>query len=326
MGDPKAFSKSVAGNTPLVEIDGVFAKLECVNPTGSIKDRIVRTILDTSERNGSLRPGMRIVEATSGNTGIALAHYGRQKGYAVTIVMPEDMTEERKDLIRQAGAELVLCSKEGSFAEAVEIRDRLAEDPNVFCPDQFSNPLNIDCHDQTTGAEVLEQLPPNRSVGAFVAGVGTGGSLIGVARALRRRFPDVLIVAVEPEESAVLSGGEAGRHRIFGIGDGFVPSLVREDGGEELDPLIGAVERISSATALAAAAELRVRHGLCVGISSGANYVASLRMRERYDTVVTLFADGYEKYASHGLCPATDPQCPFSSLCAEDASQRGATG
>ncbi|MCB8931820.1 MAG: cysteine synthase family protein [Fimbriimonadaceae bacterium] len=316
MGNPEAYSKSVAGETPLVELDGVFAKLECVNPTGSIKDRIVRTILDESERNGTLRPGMRIVEATSGNTGIALAHYGREKGYAVTIVMPEDMTEERKERIRAAGAELVLCSKEGSFAEAVAIRDRLAEDPNVFCPDQFSNPLNIDCHDQTTGAEVLRQLPAGRKVGAFVAGVGTGGSLIGVARALRRRFPEVEIVAVEPEESAVLSGGEAGRHRIFGIGDGFVPDLVRDENNELLDPMITSVERVSSATALAAAAELRAEHGLCVGISSGANYVASLRLRERHDTVVTLFADGYEKYASHGLCAATDPECPFASLCA----------
>lgn len=319
MGDA-AYSKSDAGNTPLVELDGVFAKLECVNPTGSIKDRIVRTILDESERDGSLRPGMRIVEATSGNTGIALAHYGREKGYAVTIVMPEDMTEERKQRIRDAGAELILCSKEGSFAEAVEIRDRLAQDPDVFCPDQFSNALNVECHDRTTGAEILRQLPAGARVGAFAAGVGTGGSLIGVARALRRVFPDVEIVAVEPEESAVLSGGEAGRHRIFGIGDGFVPDLVRDADSDRLDPMIGSVERVTSDAALSAAAGLRERHGLCVGISSGANYVAALRLRERHATVVTLFADGYEKYASHGLCPATDPQCPFATLCADEAS------
>lgn len=307
------------GNTPMVEVGRVFAKLECVNPTGSIKDRIAQYIVDESERQGLLKPGMRIVEATSGNTGIALAAYGRQKGYHVTIVMPEDMTDERKELIRRLGAELILCSKEGSFAEAVEIRDALAVDPNVFNPDQFSNELNVQCHYETTGQEILDQVPVDRlPIAGFVAGVGTGGTLIGVAKALRERFPDVRIVAVEPEESPVMSGGEAGRHTIFGIGDGFVPPIARSAEGD-LHPLIDDVSRVSSEEALEAAANLRLNYGLCVGISSGANYVAA-RAMSHMGTVVTLFADGYDKYRSYGLTQASDPGCPFADCCkARDA-------
>ena len=302
------------GHTPLVEVDGVLAKLECVNPTGSIKDRIARFIVDESERRGLLRPGMRIVEATSGNTGIALAAYGRHKGYAVTIVMPENMTDERKSMIRGFGADLVLCSKEGSFGEAVEIRDELARDPNVFNPDQFSNELNTLCHYQTTGREILEQIPAGAlPIAAFAAGVGTGGSLIGVAKALRERFPAVRIVAVEPEESAVMSGGEPGRHTIFGIGDGFVPPIAQSEEGA-LHEIIDEVFRVSSAEALEAAALLRDRYGYCVGISSGANYLAA-RAFSHLGTAVTLFADGYEKYRSQGLAQSQDPACPHAHHC-----------
>lgn len=303
-----------AGMTPMVELDGVFAKLECVNPTGSIKDRIARFIVDESERLGLLRPGMRIVEATSGNTGIALAAYGRSKGYAVTIVMPEDMTGERKELIRGYGAELVLCSKEGSFAEAVAIRDELAQDPNAFNPDQFSNDLNTECHYRTTGQEILKQIPEDQGpIALFAAGVGTGGSLVGVAKALRERFPAVKILAVEPEESAVMSGGEAGRHTIYGIGDGFVPPLAQSESGD-LHGVIDGVFQVSSADALAAADALRAEHGLCVGISSGGNYLAA-RAFAHLGTAVTLFADGYEKYRSHGLTQAQDPACPHAHFC-----------
>jgi cysteine synthase A len=167
--DPEA-----VGSTPLIAVDDVWAKLECVNPCGSIKDRVATWVVEESERRGLLRPGTRIVEATSGNTGIALAWVGRQRGYPVTIVMPEDMTEERKEMIRSLGAELVLCSAAGSFAEAAAIRDRLAAENGWFNPDQFSNPLNAECHERTTGAELLAQMA-GRQVDAFVAGIGTGG-------------------------------------------------------------------------------------------------------------------------------------------------------
>ncbi len=162
------------GNTPLVEVDGIYAKLECTNPTGSIKDRIAKYILDESEKKELLRSGMTIVEATSGNTGIALSYYAAQKGYKVVIVMPENMTEERKQIIRDLGAELVLCSA-GDFLEAATIRDKMTEDPQNFNPDQFSNPLNVECHYKTTGQEILKQIKQFTplAIDAFVVGVGT---------------------------------------------------------------------------------------------------------------------------------------------------------
>ena len=186
------------GNTPLVEVEGVYAKLECVNPCGSVKDRIAKYIIEKSEQQGFLTAGNTIVEATSGNTGIAFSYYAREKGYPIKIVMPENMTEERKTIIKSLGAELILCSEEGSFAEAAQIRDKLAQENGYFNPDQFSNPLNVECHQKTTGQEILQQC--SDKVDAFVAGVGTGGTLIGVGKALKEINPDVKIVAVEPTE------------------------------------------------------------------------------------------------------------------------------
>lgn len=311
-----ARSKNGAGmtpRTPIVDIDGIHAKLECVNPTGSVKDRIAEFIIDESERLGLLKPGMTIVEATSGNTGIALAKYGREKGYSVVIVMPENMTRERKDLIRGFGAKLILCG-EGDFAEAVRIRDELAANAGYFNPDQFSNELNVECHYRTTGQEILDQVPG--PIGAFVAGVGTGGSLIGVAKALRERHPKVRVVAVEPKESAVMSGGSADAHRIFGIGDGFIPPIAQNASGG-LHDLIDEVEVVSSDEAIDTASILRARHGMCIGISSGANYLAAKRVHGKYATVVTIFADGYIKYQTHGLRQAEEPRCPFADICTQ---------
>ncbi|MBK8724483.1 MAG: PLP-dependent cysteine synthase family protein [Holophagaceae bacterium] len=313
--------------TPLIRLDGVWAKLECVHPTGSVKDRIARYILSRSVALGLLRPGMEIIEATSGNTGIALAHFGRALGCRVTIVMPENMTEERKDAILALGAELVLCSKEGSFAEAAAVRDRLAAERGAFNPDQFSNPLNVDCHRETTGREILDQLtaqgfgPPD----VFVAGVGTGGTLIGVGQALREANPKALIVAVEPDESAVMSGGSVGAHPIYGIGDGFIPALAGNGQGG-LHPLIGEVVRIPGAAARAAAQQLGAEHGFCVGISSGANYLAAQRLRERGGTVVTLFPDGYAKYTSEGLRHCAAGRCPYEHESMLDGILAGAAG
>lgn len=313
----------LVGNTPVVRVEGVFAKLECVNPCGSIKDRIAKFIIEQSERLGILVPGMTIIEATSGNTGIALAYFAKQKGYSVSIVMPEHMTEERKELIRKLGANLILCSKGGSFGEAVEIRDRIAREEGAFNPDQFSNPLNVECHFRSTGKEIVQQIAfRNPQSVAFVAGVGTGGTLIGVGRALRLAYPKVRLVAVEPSESAVMSGGEPGPHGIFGIGDGFIPAIV-SDGRGGVSREIDEVVRVSTQDAVEAAHCLRAKHGLCVGISSGANFVAASRFVNEYDAVVTVFADGYSKYASYGLLRAGEGRCPFTERCPEPIPARG---
>ena len=300
---------AAVGGTPLVEVDGVLAKLECANPCGSIKDRIGRFILEKSRARGLLVPGQRIIEATSGNTGIALAYFARELGHPVTIVMPEDMTEERKSMIRALGADLVLSSKEGSFAEAAAIRDRLAAENGWFNPDQFSNPLNTECHETTTAEEILEQAK-GRRIDAFVAGVGTGGTLIGIGARLRRENPAIWIAAVEPDESAVMSGGRAGSHGISGIGDGFVPALAA-DGAGGLHPMIDEVIRISTVEALEAAQLLCRRHGFCVGVSSGANYLAARQLQARHETVVTVFADGFTKYKSRGLVHCESGRCAY---------------
>jgi len=299
------------GRTPLILVDGIWAKLECTNPTGSVKDRIARYIIEKSEELGLLRPGMEIIEATSGNTGIALAYFGRSKGYKVTIVVPENMTDERKDVIRALGAELVLCSKEGSFAEAAAVRDQLVVERGAFTTDQFANPLNVDCHRETTGGELLAQLRAE-GIGfpdAFVAGVGTGGTLVGVAQAIREANPKSLVVAVEPEESAVMSGGPAGPHPIYGIGDGFIPSIAGNGLGG-LNPIISEVIRIPGDDARKAAKWLGETYGFCVGISSGANFLAAKQLQGRCRTVVTIFSDGYAKYSSEGLRHCEAGRCP----------------
>ncbi len=297
--------------TPLVEVEpGLFAKLECVHPTGSVKDRIARYILERSRQTGALAEGQTVVEASSGNTGIAFAYHARSLGHPVVVVMPEHMTEERKAAIRNLGAELLLCSKEGSFAEAAHIRDRLAAERGWFNPDQFANPLNAECHRLTTGREIVEQAP--RPTQAFVAGVGTGGTLVGVGEALREAWPGLRVVAVEPAEAAVMTGGPNGPHGIQGIGDGFVPALA-SDGAEGLHPIIDEVIVVASDDALAAARHLALEHGWCVGVSSGANYLAARQLRERHETVVTVFADGFSKYASQGLHQAES--CPHRAHC-----------
>jgi cysteine synthase A len=301
------------GGTPLVAVEnGILAKLECTNPCGSIKDRVADWILRRSTERGLLVPGRRIVEATSGNTGIAFAYYGRKRGHPVTIVMPESMTEERKQMLRALGADLILSSAAGSFAEAAAIRDRLAREHGWFNPDQFSNPLNSECHSETTGHEILEQIGALTAapVGAFVAGVGTGGTLMGVGARLRTIFPAMRLVAVEPAESAVMSGGPPGPHGIYGIGDGFIPALVSDDRGG-LDPRIDEVITIRSDDARNEARRTSEERGYCVGISSGANLLAARRLRERFEVVVTVFADGYVKYQSEGLLHCAQGRCRY---------------
>ena len=310
------------GNTPLLKVDGIFAKLECANPMGSIKDRIAKYIIEQSEKSGMLTRGMTIVEASSGNTGISLSYFAREKGYPIIIVMPKNMTDERKRIMRSLGAKLILCA-EGDFSEAKKIRDEIAQRPGYFNPDQFSNPLNTECHYHTTGEEIVDQIKPYaHSIDVFVAGVGTGGTLIGCGKRLRETFPKVRIVAVEPSESPVMSGGEAGLHGIQGIGDGFVPAIA-SDGKAGLNSLIDQVICVSTDEAKEAAEYLAKERKLCVGISSGANFLAARKLAADHGVVVTVFPDGFSKYKSQGLsrkekgpCPLqTECNCPFKSEC-----------
>jgi cysteine synthase A len=299
------------GNTPLVRLDNIYAKLECINPTGSIKDRMVKFIIDESEKRGLLRKGMTIVEATSGNTGIALSYYAKQKGYAAIVIMPDNVTQERKELVQRFGAKLVLCSSEGSFPEAVRIRDEMAKDERYFSTNQFSSQLNVECHYRTTGKEIIQQLRERSLVAdAFVAGVGTGGTLIGVAKALREVNPKVHVAAVEPAESLVMSGGAAGLHGIPGIGDGFIPEIVKSENGG-LSPLIDELINIRSSDAMDASISIARNYGYCVGVSSGANYLAARELSHSYDLVVTILPDGFTRYLSMGL--SSSGRCNYNT-------------
>ena len=303
----------VVGSTMLIEVDGIYAKLECTNPCGSIKDRMVKYILDESEKKGLLKPGMRIIEATSGNTGVALTYYAKKRGYDVTIVMPENVTEEREQIIRGLGANLILCSEKGSFAEAVAIRDDIAShDSSYFNLNQFSNPLNVECHYTTTGQEILRQIKEHTSnpIDAFVAGVGTGGTLIGIAKALKALYPNVHISAVEPSESAVMSGGKPATHGIPGIGDGFVPAIVRGR-NQHIHELINEIICVRSKDARDTAQSICEDHGLCIGISSGANYLAAKKLYKRFRTVVTILPDGFSLYGSLGLRCSKKGRCLY---------------
>jgi len=252
------------GNTPLIRIDGLYVKLECANPGGSVKDRIAKFLLEEARRRGDLKPGDTVVETTSGNTGIALTLVAREMGHKVMIFMPEHMSQERVDIMRKAGADVRLTSKEGGFAGAVEERDAYRGRPGYYVPDQFGNPDNTRCHYLTTGREMIAQLAELgvTRLDWFVAGVGTGGTLMGVGNALREGMPGVRIAAVEPEEAAVMSGRESGDHGIMGIGDGFIPDIVDM---AQVDDVIC----VSTDEAHAAAERIREEHGHCVGRSAG---------------------------------------------------------
>lgn len=289
------------GNTPLVRLRraseetgcAIFGKAEFLNPGGSVKDRIARWIVARAEKRGKLRPGMRILEVTSGNTGIALSLVGAASGYPVTIVMPRTASEERRHMIRRLGARLELLDGLLHIRDAVaETRERATRDPSLFLPDQFSNPENAACHEATTGPEILHQT--QGVLDAFVAGVGTGGTVMGVARALRKAGSRAKVYALEPEESAVLSGGAPGCHGIQGLADGFVPDLMRP---KEMDGVI----RVRTADAVAEAERLGIEEGLLVGISSGANVLGAMEAARRMGpghTVVTVLADRGERYLS----------------------------
>ncbi|WP_405231214.1 cysteine synthase A [Lentisalinibacter salinarum] len=271
----------------------VYAKAEYLNPGGSIKDRIARHMILEAERRGDLGPDSRILEVTSGNTGIALAMIGAIRGYPVTIVMPKTVSEERRRMIELLGAELRLLEEINDIQAAVrESEEEAARDPRVFLPRQFKNVDNPAAHEMTTGPEIVRQTAGR--LDAFVMGVGTGGTLMGVSRALRGADVPARIVAVEPNESAVMSGDVPGRHGIQGLADGFIPDLV--DLGE-----IDEVVRIATEDAKAAARRLAAEEGLLVGISSGANVLAAMKVARELGpghTLVTVLCDRGERYLS----------------------------
>jgi cysteine synthase A len=302
------------GDTPLVPVEGIFVKLECSNPGGSVKDRIAKFMLEEARARGELAPTDTVVEATSGNTGIAMAMVARELGHKVIIWMPEHMSEERIEMLEALGADVRLTPEEGGFEEPIERRDSYRGRDGYYLPDQFANPDNVRCHEQTTGVELARQLREHgeNQIDAFVAGTGTGGTLMGVGRALKAVMPGIRIVAVEPEESAVMLGGEPGTHHIQGIGDGFIPELVDMDFVDE-------VIAVSEADADVAAIRIHDKFGYCVGLSAGANTVAAERLRDRGLKVATVWPDCSDRYVSMGLRSPVAGQgmCPLTSHCAD---------
>lgn len=296
------------GNTPLLAIDFlykneprvIFAKQESLNFTGSIKDRMALFIMERAYRTGSIQPGDRIAEATSGNTGISFSAVGRALGHPVTIFMPDWMSIERMSLIASFGASIVPVSRaDGGFLGSIKLSEELAaSDPTVFLPCQFSNEANVEAHYRTTGPEIWAQLgSAGITPDAFVAGVGTGGTVMGVGKFLKQRNPEIRVHPLEPAESPTMSTGhKVGQHRIQGISDEFIPAIVKLD---QLDEIISAHDGDSILMAQALA-----QHGLAVGISSGANFLGALKAQNAMDpsaAVVTVFSDSNKKYLSTDL-------------------------
>jgi cysteine synthase A len=277
----------------------ILAKLEYFSPSGSVKDRILPRIVEEAERRGDLRPGMTIIEGTTGNTGISTAMVGAAKGYPVVIVMPSGMSQERQTVIRAYGAELILTPGGESDVDLVveKVREIKARRPDAYWEvDQFNTPDNPEAHYRTTGPEVWDQAGPEIDV--FVAAQGTGGTVTGVARYLKERKPDVRIYAVEPAECDILSGGRWGAHRIEGIGDGFVPAVLNLS-------LLSGVVTVHSDEALAMAKRLAREEGIFCGISSGCNVEAAMKVARRHPeagTIVTLINDNGLRYLSTALC------------------------
>lgn len=281
------------GDTPLMELDGIFAKLEFTNPSGSIKARIAKYMIERAERAGELQPGDTIVEATSGNTGNALAMVAAVKGYRMQVVMPSGMTSERVAISRAYGAE-VLFTGHFHVNEALDRAHELGQQPGYFCPAQFESEFNAEENRVLLGSEILDQLPADRTPDALVVGVGTGGTLIGVGQAFKAINPNVRLFAMEPSESTTIACGEVAEHDIEGISDGFVPSLYANHRS-----IVDSVHPVSSQKALDTMRELARDHGLLVGPSSGGHLAAARHVREQYPelkTIVTLFCDEGEKY------------------------------
>ena len=291
------------GNTPLVPIQRlspraevrIWAKLEYMNPGGSVKDRIALSMIEAAEQDGKLKPGGAIVEPTSGNTGIGLALVGAVKGYRVVLTMPESMSIERRKLLSGYGADLVLTPAADGMRGAIERAEQLASEHGYFMPQQFQNPANPQIHRRTTGPEILRQCP--HKIDYLVAGIGTGGTITGVGEILRVAFPEVRVVGVEPADSAVLSGGQPGPHKIQGIGAGFVPEVLDTQLLDEVIP-------VTNDDAIETARKLAQEEGLLVGISSGAAMAAAQSVAEQTEgpaTIVTFLPSTGERYLSTDL-------------------------
>lgn len=292
------------GETPIVKLKNmttdemaqIYVKLESFNPGGSVKDRIALRMIEDAEKSGKLKPGMMIIEPTSGNTGIGLAMVGAAKGYPVTLVMPETMSIERRKLMQAYGANLVLTPGTDGMKGAIAEANRLAEEKDGFVPAQFDNPANPKVHEETTAKEIVNAFEKN-GLDAFVAGVGTGGTITGVGNELKRMYSNIKIYAVEPEESPVLEGGQSGPHKIQGIGAGFVPSILNINIYDEVLP-------VKSNDAMETAREIAKKEGILVGISSGAALFAAIEVAKKMTSdqkVLVLLPDNGERYLSTEL-------------------------
>ncbi|NLX90985.1 MAG: cysteine synthase A [Firmicutes bacterium] len=291
----------IIGNTPLISLKkltslNVFGKAEYLNPGGSIKDRVAKYMIEQAEARGILKPGMTIMEPTSGNTGIGIALVGTQKGYRVVIVMPENMSEERKKIIKALGAELILTKAKDNIGGAVEeVERQKTKDPNIFVPQQFENPDNPQVHYLTTAAEIWEQM--EGKVDIFVSGLGSGGTLGGIGKFIKEKNPLAKVIAVEPKNVSALLGHEPGLHKIQGIGDGFVPPVLDVS-------LVDDVVEVTDDDAIQTARDLAKGMGILVGTSSGANVWAAVKMAEKYgreQRIVTILPDRVERYFSTSL-------------------------
>lgn len=292
------------GETPIVKLGNmttdnmaqIFVKLESFNPGGSVKDRIALRMIEDAEKDGKLKAGMPIIEPTSGNTGIGLAMVGAAKGYAVTLVMPDTMSVERRKLMQAYGAELVLTPGAEGMKGAIAKAKELAEEKNGFIPAQFDNPSNPKVHEETTAREIVDVFETH-GLDAFVAGVGTGGTITGVGNELKRMYKEIKIYAVEPVESAVLEGGQPGPHKIQGIGAGFIPSVLDTKVYDE-------VLAVKGDDAIETAREIARKEGILVGVSSGAALFAAIEVAKKMNSdqkVLVLLPDNGERYLSTEL-------------------------
>ncbi|HAS72651.1 MAG TPA: cysteine synthase A [Clostridiales bacterium UBA8960] len=290
------------GNTPVVKLNhlidesmaDVYVKLEGMNLTGSVKVRAAFGMIDEAEKSGQLKKGSKIVEPTSGNTGIALAYIGKIKGYPVTIVMPDTMSVERRNIIKSYGAELLLTDGSKGMSGAIKEATRMADEEGYYMPQQFNNVANRNIHYHTTGQEIIDQF---KRLDAFVSTVGTGGTISGAGKRLKEHFEGIQIIGVEPVESPVLSGGQPGPHKIQGIGAGFIPSIYDAD-------VVDQIEQVNSVEAFEMTKKLLDVEGLFLGISSGAAVEVALRVAKKLGKgkrVIVISPDNGEKYISNNV-------------------------
>ena len=293
------------GNTPIVKLNrvvpedaaDVYVKLEFFNPAGSIKDRIALAMIEEAEHDGKLTAGGTIVEPTSGNTGVGLAVVAAAKGYQLVITMPETMSVERRKLMQGYGAKLILTPGADGMKGAIAKAEELVKEKGYFMPMQFDNPANPAIHEQTTGAEIINAFGKDNLPDAFVAGVGTGGTLTGIGHALKKANPTTKVYALEPAESPVLKEGHGGKHKIQGISAGFVPAVLDKD-------VYDGILEISSDDAIAMAKEVAHREGILVGISAGANIKGAIELAKKLGKgkkVITVSPDGGDRYLSTDL-------------------------